>query len=100
MSVQATNTFHTKPGRADELVATLRRVLPDTLTHEGCEEIRLWRDQDEEDSVVSLTRWATRGDYEAYLKWRDGTGDTAIFREMLTEDMEVRFYDEVLAVRA
>ena len=100
MSVQATNTFHTKPGRADELVAALRRVLPDTLTHEGCEEIRLWRDQDGADNVVSLTRWTTRGDYEAYLKWRDGTGDTAMFREMLTEDMEVRFYDEVFAVQA
>jgi quinol monooxygenase YgiN len=44
MSVQATNTFHTKPGRATELISTLRRVLPDTLAHEGCEEIRLWHD--------------------------------------------------------
>jgi heme-degrading monooxygenase HmoA len=95
VSVQATNTFHTKPGRAGELISTLRRVLPDTLTHGGCEEIRLWRDQDDEDRVVSITRWTTRGDYESYLTWREGTGDTAMFRELLTEDMEVRYYDEV-----
>ncbi|QMU75117.1 antibiotic biosynthesis monooxygenase [Streptacidiphilus sp. PB12-B1b] len=100
MSVQATNTFHAKPNRADELIAALRQVLPDTLTHDGCEEIRLWRDQDDQDRVVSLTRWATRRDYEAYLEWRDGTGDTAMFREMLTEDMEVRFHDEVFTMDA
>lgn len=97
MSVQATNTFHTKADRGGELIATLRQVLPGTLTHDGCEEIRLWRDQDDEDRVVSVTRWATRDDYEAYLKWRDLKGDTAMFREMLTEDMEIHYYDEVCA---
>ncbi|MFE4856747.1 putative quinol monooxygenase [Streptomyces sp. NPDC056670] len=97
MSVQATNTFHTKPGRAGELISNLRQVLPETLKH-GCEEIRLWRDQDDEDRVVAVTRWATRADYETYLGWRDGKGDTAMFREMLTEDMEVHYYDEVFAV--
>jgi heme-degrading monooxygenase HmoA len=98
VSIQATNTFHTKNGRAPELIATLRQVLPDTLKHGGCEEIRLWRDQDDENTVVSATRWASRADYEAYLEWRDGTGDTAMFRDMLIKDMEVSYYDEVFAV--
>jgi heme-degrading monooxygenase HmoA len=66
MTVQATNTFHTQPGRAGELIATLQQVLSDTLVHGGCEEIRLWQDQDNEDLVVSATRWTTRGAYEAY----------------------------------
>ena len=100
MSIQATNTFHTKPGRAAELITTLQRVLPGTLAHGGCEEIRLCRDQDDENKVVSMTRWTTRGAYENYLQWRDGTGDTAMFREMLTRDMEVSYYDEVLVLHA
>jgi heme-degrading monooxygenase HmoA len=95
MSVHATNTFSTYPGRADDLIETLRGVLPDTLVHGGCEEIRIWRDQDDPNGVVSLTRWATREDYESYLEWREGTGDTAMFREMLTKPMEVHYYDEV-----
>ena len=99
MSIQATNTFHTKPGRATELIAALRQVLPDTLTHGGCEEIRLWRDQDDQDKVVSATRWTTRADYEAYLGWRDGKGDTAMFREMLIKAMEISYYDEVFTIR-
>jgi heme-degrading monooxygenase HmoA len=100
MSIQATNTFHTKPGRAAELIATLKKVLPDTLTHGGCQEIRLCRDQDDETTVVSMTRWITRDAYEAYLEWREGTGDTAMFREMLVEDMEVNYYDEVFVIQA
>jgi heme-degrading monooxygenase HmoA len=98
MSVQATNTFSTNPGQARELVQALRQVLPDTLAHGGCEEIRIWCDQDDPDSVISLTRWATRADYEAYLAWRGQTGDTAMFREMLVKPMEVRYYDEVFRV--
>jgi heme-degrading monooxygenase HmoA len=98
MSLQATNTFHAKPGRARELVAMLRQALPDTLKHGGCEEIRIWRDQDDVDKVVSATRWAARRDYEAFLEWRDGTGDTAMFRDMLTSDMEVSYYDEVFVI--
>ena len=98
MSIHATNTFHTKPGRAVELIETLKRVLPATLAHGGCERIQLWRDQDDENKVVSTTRWTTRADYEAYLEWRHGRGDTAMFREMLTRDMEVSYYDEVFVV--
>lgn len=97
MSIQATNTFHTQPGRAPELIATLQQVLADTLAHGGCQEIRLWRDQDDQDKVVSATRWATRADYEDYLTWRHSTGDTAMFRQMLTTDMEISYYDEVFA---
>ena len=100
MSVHATNTFTTSPGQAGALVRTLRQVLPHTLTHGGCEEIRIWCDQDDPDSVVSLTRWATRADYEAYLAWRDDTGDTATFRGMLVKPMEVRYYDEVFVTAA
>lgn len=98
MSIQAMNTFHTKAGRADELIASLQKVLPDTLTHGGCEAIRLWRDQDDDNRVISNTRWTTRGHYEEYLRWRDDRGDTASFRELLVRDMEVSYFDEVFAV--
>jgi hypothetical protein len=35
MGIHATNTFHTRPGRAAELIATLQQVLPDTLTDDS-----------------------------------------------------------------
>jgi uncharacterized protein len=98
MSIQATNLHHTKPGRAAELLAALQRALPDTIAHGGCEEIRLCRDQDDENKVISITRWTSRAAYEEYLAWREGKGDTARFREMLIKDMEVSFYDEVFVI--
>jgi quinol monooxygenase YgiN len=100
MTIYATNRFRTQPGRADELIGTLRSVLPDTLRHGGCEAITLLRDQDEPNSVVSITQWTTREHYEAYLDWRDGTGDTAMFREMLVRPMEVHYYDTAFAITA
>jgi quinol monooxygenase YgiN len=99
MSIQATNLHRTKPGRSAELLAALQRALPDTMAHGGCEEIRLCRDQDHENKVMSITRWTSRAAYEEYLAWREGKGDTARFREMLVKDMEVHFYDEVFVVK-
>jgi heme-degrading monooxygenase HmoA len=100
MSIYATNTFLTQPGRADELISTLKSVLADTLRHGGCESITLLHDQDDPNSVVSLTQWATREHYEAYLEWRDDRGDTATFRAMLVKPMEVHYYDSAFAVTA
>lgn len=100
MTIYATNTFLTQPGRADELISTLRAVLPETLRHGGCEAITLLHDQDEPNSIVSLTQWSTREHYESYLAWRDGTGDTAMFREMLVRPMEVHYYDTAFAISA
>ena len=47
MSVYATNAFSTQPGRAQDLIDTLTRVLPDTLKHGGCELIQILHDQDD-----------------------------------------------------
>jgi quinol monooxygenase YgiN len=98
MAVYATNRFSTLPGRAHELIGTLKRVLPETLKHGGCESIQILLDQDDADSVLALT-WTTRQHYEDYLEWREGTGDTSMFRAMLTQDMKVSYYDEVFGIR-
>lgn len=45
---------------ADEHVDLLGRVLPDNLSHDGCEAISVERNQDDRSNVVSLTRWPVR----------------------------------------
>ena len=35
---------------------------------------------------------------ETRLEWRESTGDTAMFAEMLAQPMEVHFYEEVFVV--
>jgi quinol monooxygenase YgiN len=71
MAVYAPNAFSSLPGHAQELIDTLKRALPETLQHGGCESIQISLDQDDPDSVLALTRWATRKHYENYLDWRD-----------------------------
>jgi quinol monooxygenase YgiN len=95
VSAHVITEFHAKAERADELVELLGQVLPDSLSHDGCEAISVQRNQDDRANVISLTQWATRGHYENYLAWRTETGSTATFDEMLTEPMSVRYFDEV-----
>jgi hypothetical protein len=99
MAVYATNRFSTLPDRAQELIDTLKRVLPEALKHGRCESIQILLDQDDQDSVLAPTRWTARKHYEDYLDWREGTGDTSMFRAMLTEDMKVSYYDEVFVIK-
>lgn len=95
MSVHVVTEFKAQPDQVDDLLALLGQVLPDSLTHDGCEGISIRRNQDDTSDVISLTQWATRGHYEAYLAWRTETGHTDTFHQMLTEPMSIRYYDEV-----
>jgi quinol monooxygenase YgiN len=87
--------FHAKPERADELVELLGQVVPDSLSHDGCQAISIQRNQDDSANVISLTQWATRGHYESYLAWRSETGYTDRFEAMLVHPMSIRYFDEV-----
>jgi ketosteroid isomerase-like protein len=95
---QAFTTSRQSPASPCEIWTSTGGLCGASCPNGGCEEIRLCHDQNDENQVLSMTRWTTRGAYEAYLEWRDGTGDTAMFREMLINDMEISYYDEVLVI--
>jgi quinol monooxygenase YgiN len=67
MSTHVVTTQKARPDKADELVAILTQVLPESLAHDGCEAIHLRRDQDDPTRIVSFTQWATRQHYVDYL---------------------------------
>jgi hypothetical protein len=54
MGIQATNTFHTRPGRAAELIATLQQVLPDTLTDDSSRKGRHSGDRTRRDPCLNM----------------------------------------------
>ena len=62
-------------GKAEELIALLDEVLPDTRAYDGCESVAVHRDQDAPDRIVLIERWTSRAQYEAYLQWRAERGD-------------------------
>ena len=70
-------------------------ILGESLGHEGCEAIRIARDQDNPNHVAGFTQWTERHNYEDYLAWRTARGFTDTFEAMLTEPLVIHYYDEV-----
>jgi len=84
-----------QPGRGDDVEKLLLEILGESLKHEGCEVIRILRDQDDADHVAGFTQWTERRNYENYLAWRTEQGFTDTFEAMLTEPLVIHYYDEV-----
>ena len=95
MSVNIITQFKTKPGRADELIALIRKVLPESLQQPGCEEVAIRQNQDEPDDVISAQKWTSRHHYESYMAWRTKNGVTAQFNDLLAGDMQVRYFNDI-----
>jgi quinol monooxygenase YgiN len=95
MSTNVVTRLHAKPGRGDDVESLLLEILGESLKHEGCEAIRITRDQDNPDHVVAFTLWTERHHYEDYLAWRTARGFTGTFEAMLTEPLVINYYDEV-----
>jgi len=56
MSAHVVTELKTRPEHTEQVVSTLRKVLPDSLVHDGCEAICLRRDQDDPTRIVSFTQ--------------------------------------------
>lgn len=95
MSVNIITQFKTKPGRAGDLIALIRKLLAESLQQSGCEEVAIRQNQDEPDDIISAQKWASRHHYEAYMASRTKHGVTAQFDELLTGDMQVRYFNDI-----
>jgi quinol monooxygenase YgiN len=93
MSTLVTNEFFARPGRVDDVANLLIEILGESLQWEGCETIRIVRDQDDPDHVAGVTQWTERRNFEEYLAWRTERGDSATFEAMLTGPFVIHYYD-------
>jgi quinol monooxygenase YgiN len=84
-----------QPGRGTDVADLLLNLLGESLKHDGCEIIRVIRDQDDPDHVAGLTQWTQRHHYTDYLRWRTERGYTDTFESMLTQPLVIRYYDEL-----
>jgi quinol monooxygenase YgiN len=94
MSTHVVTDFHAQPGRGADVEQLLIEILGDSLQREGCEAIRIVRDQDDPDHVAGFTQWTERRNYEDYLAWGTERGFTATFESMLTRPLDIHYYDE------
>jgi quinol monooxygenase YgiN len=93
MSTLVTNEFYAQPERGDDVANLLIEILGESLEFEGCEIIRIARNQDDPDHVAGVTQWTERTNFEDYLAWRTEHGFTASFEAMLTRPFVIHYYD-------
>jgi quinol monooxygenase YgiN len=93
MSTLVTNELFAQPGRGDDVASLLIEILGESLQWEGCETIRIVRDQDDPDHVAGFTQWTERHNFDDYLSWRTEHGFTGTFETMLTRPFVIHYYD-------
>jgi quinol monooxygenase YgiN len=92
MSTLVTNEFFAQRGRGEDVADLLIEILGESLEWEGCEVIRIVRDQNDPDDVAGVTQWTERHDFDDYLRWRTEQGYTATFEAMLTQPFVIHYY--------
>jgi len=97
MSTLVITQLFARPGRGGDVADLLLEILGESLEHEGCEAIRIIRDQDDPDHVAGLTQWTERHNYVDYLAWRTERGFTDTFEAMLTQPLVISYYDQLYA---
>jgi hypothetical protein len=95
MSINIITEFKTKEGRADDLIALLRELLPSSWEHGGAEEICIRQNQDDPNDIISAQRWTSRQVYLDYRGWRADNGVTARIEATLRSPIVVRFFNEI-----
>jgi quinol monooxygenase YgiN len=95
MSTTVFTELLAQPGRGNEVAELLLKILGESLEHEGCESIRVIRDQDDPDHVAAITQWTERHHYTDYLQWRTDRGFTETFESMLTQPLVIHYFDEL-----
>src|ERR1700752_2626965 len=93
MSTLVTNEFFARHGRGDDVASLLIEIVGESLELDGCETIRIVRDQDDPDHVAGVTQWTERRNFEEYRAWRSEHGFTATFEAMLTGPCVIHYYD-------
>src|SRR5258708_32369623 len=92
MSTIVTTEFLAQPGGGDAVANLLIEILGESVQRDGCEIIRIVRDQDDPDHVAGVTQWTERHNYDDHLAWRTARGLTAPFEAMLTRPLVLHYY--------
>ncbi|MXY66178.1 MAG: hypothetical protein F4206_10725 [Gammaproteobacteria bacterium] len=85
--------FRAPPGTGNELIAYFRSILPETGAYEGCLGADTLQNSDDADNLVLVETWETHEQYEKYLAWRRGRGDSDRLREGLAEPPNIRHFE-------
>ena len=100
MACHIITQFKTKPGRADDLIALLKKYIGGGASHAGCVHISIQQNQDDPNDIISNQCWETRKHYEDYFAWRTDQGVAAETQALCAEPVSARYFNEVLEATA
>lgn len=95
MSITVLFEVQSKPESIDALNATLKSILPDTRSYDGCQGVHVVGNQDDSCNVVLIQTWASRQHYEKYFAWRTETGAIEALGAMVSQPPTIRYYDDI-----
>ncbi|MGK0479247.1 MAG: quinol monooxygenase YgiN [Ilumatobacter sp.] len=95
MSIHVTLELTASEGKADEMIAVLKKHLPDTRARKGNEFVTVHRDHDAPNKIVLIERWSSREDDDAYRSWREGDGAITDIAGLVAGTPVVRYFDDI-----
>jgi quinol monooxygenase YgiN len=81
-----------KAGTGLQLVETMRALLPETRSKDGCQSVEVTTNLEDADKLLLVERWASRQHYETYLAWRQQRGDIDQLAGLLDAPPSIRFF--------
>jgi len=85
--------FTAKPGGGGDMLAALKKILPDTRSYDGCIQNDVYRSQENPDTLIIHGTWESQGHYETHLDWRKETGVFDRFVEGLVGPPSLRYFE-------
>jgi quinol monooxygenase YgiN len=95
MSIVVLLTAKAKEDQYDNLVTTMKTILPDTAARDGAEMICAAANP-EDKSVIVYEVWDKPENQQAYLKWRAERGDLEKLAALLREPPTFEKLDQVV----
>ena len=93
MAVTIILEVQAKKGTGNDLLATMKGILPDTRSYDGCISLNVYQNQDDSDVMVLVENFETKAHYEKYLAWREETGVLQQLGDALEGPPSIRFFD-------
>ena len=93
MSTMVLADLQVKPENITEMKSLMAEIITDTRVFEGCQNIAVYFNTDDEGNMVLVEQWDSPEDYKKYHAWRAGSGVIDKIRTMLAKPASIRFYN-------
>ena len=95
MAVTIVLEIQAKKGTGNDLLATMKGILPETRSYDGCIGLNVYQNKDDSDVMVLVESFESKAHYEKYLAWREETGVLQQLSAALEGPPSIRFFDLV-----